>query len=609
MTSDWFTDVDFDESSYDEHFQHVHNPERGYNYLQYLKDNLETITDDDLHAYAQIDLFRATMQYNEEFLIYFLSYINIEDNFVEDLIRNQVRNFCKHYTGNDPNGYFDNASFTFNDRIKAVFGYDEILAAEDPTSHFDTDDLSSTKIEAYVTESVENIRYQLNTICRYYLDFIDMYNATKHGNRFQFSSSPEFVIDENHIYQSDQTFAIFLCKRSGEASAGRPYLSNYPLDRLVERSLRTADLTNTLFSYMNTVVEDRLDDSASRTKRFFLNEDTEDTEDATESDEIEDESIIEIWNNDSKTTLPQTEELAELVTDPVSEIAVRLSIDNDTIHLKTAGDSEPSDDYPIVGTISYQTQPGPRLNINYTASFDFDFLNMDIRQYHEVLTYNEKAANGELNRMAVKFEDTGVEVTESIDGVEPLNISGSIDRDVIEHLALAQKITQTRLPLPPIFLEEQVETISGVIENNPERDDVIDAIEAARDMGEGVEYTQIVAEGADKDRTLECLNLSQGFIQFDCASEDTGVPNSLRDCFEDSDIDGEPSFIELSDISGTYDQFLEDVRRSGIEATQFQQQSEDANNPENTFSIKADIEYKSQTFWYDLHRIIIRRTD
>lgn len=234
---------------------------------------------------------------------------------------------------------------------------------------------------------------------------------------------------------------------------------------------------------------------------------------------------------------------------------------------------------------------------------------MDIRQYHEVLTYNEKAANGELNRMAVKFEDTGVEVTESIDGVEPPNISGSIDRDVIEHLALAQKITQTCLPLPPIFLEEQVETISGVIENNPEHDDVIDAIEAARDMGEGVEYTQIVAEGADKDRTLECLNLSQGFIQFDCASEDTGVPNSLRDCFEDSDIDGEPSFIELSDISGTYDQFLEDVRRSGIEATQFQQQSEDANNPENTFSIKADIEYKSQTFWYDLHRIIIRRTD
>lgn len=612
MTPDWFTGVNFDESSYDEYFQRVHDPEKGYEYIRYLNDNLDDGIE--IHGYAQVDLFRATMQYTEEFLIYFLSYINTEDNFVEDLIRNRVRVFCKHYTNNTVNEYFNDASFQFDNRLKAVFGYDDILAADDPTNRFE-DDLSADEIENRVTESVENIYSQLTTICRYYRDFIDMYNATKHGNRFQISPSPTLRIDNDQIYHADQSFATFLCKQSGDTSEGRPYLSTYPLDRLVDRSLTIADRTNTLFTYMNAVVEDRLDENTYQTKRFFLHQDPEEiaepaTPDDTDIDGSDTGETIEIWNQDAKTVLPRTEELADLVTDPVSEVAVRLSIDNDTIRVKTHGDSEISDEYPIIGTITYQPRPGPRLKIGYSAKFSINLYEIDMRQCHELIKYEQRANNGELTQLAIEFEDIGVEAIQPIDGLEPPVIPDTLyDEELIKNLALAQKITQTRLPLPPIFLNDQADMINDVVENHPERDDVIDAIDKAQAIGEDVEYTQILAEAADEDRQLQELYLFPGSLKMTFEQEGSDDPENLREYLEDSDTNTGESLLNISDRPGTYEQFLEEVSTLGIIPLVIYRQPGDGSDPEDTFSAKVDIKHKSQTFWYDLHQIIIRRTD
>ncbi|MDT3434253.1 hypothetical protein [Haloarcula sp. 1CSR25-25] len=602
MAPDWFTQVDFEDSSYDEHFQRIHNPESGYKYIQYLNNNLGS--EDEIHGYAQVDLFRATMQYTEEFLIYFLSYINTEDNFVEDLIRNQVRTFCKKFLDGTPDEYFEDASFQFSDRLKAVFGYDVILAADDPASRFD-DGLEVDQIEDYVTRSVEHIRAQLTDICRFYIDFIDMYNSTKHGNKFQISPSPTMEIHGEYTHEPDEAFASFLCKRSSEAGEGQPYLVNYPLNRLVDRSLSISEVTNSLFSYMNTVVEEQLEESTTRTKRFFLSEDAE--EEAVD-DETEDNQTIEVWNQDSKFVLPRTEELAEFVAEPVTEVAVRLSLNNHTVHVETMGNAETSDDYPILGTISFDTQPGPRLITEYTASFEFDLLQMDIKQYSELVKYSEKAENDELSQMVIKFDDTGVEVTEPIDGLNPPEITAETDDDVLESLALAQIISQTRLPLPPTFLEGQADVIVDSVQDSPQQDDVLDAIEEARGMGEGEEYTQILAEAPD-DGHLESLQLFPGFIELEYSMDGIDgeeIPGSFREVCEDPDYD-DPSF-SITDRPGTYEQFVEDVTSLGLPALIVPRPVEE-DVDSGTFSVDIEINYKSQTYWYDLHRVIIRRPD
>lgn len=607
MPPDWFTQTNFNNSSYDEYFQRIHDPQAGYQYIQYLNDDLNP--EGENHGYAQVDLFRATMQYTEEFLIYFLSYINTEDNFVENLIRNQVRTFCGNYLDGNPNEYFKDASFQFNDRLKAIFGYDEILAADDPASRFD-DELEPDQIKDYVTQSLNHIQSQLNDICRFYIDFIDMYNSTKHGNKFQISPNPTIGIPGEFTYEPDQAFANFLCKRSSEAGEGKPYLVNYPLNRLVDRSLSISDVTNLLFSYMNIVVEGRLEESSARTKRFFLSEDADGEEgaEAVDSDDIENGGTIEIWNQDSKVVLPRTEELAELVVEPVSEVAVRMSVNNNTVHVETMGDSETSDDYPALGTLSLHTRPGPRLITEYTASFDFTLLQMDIGQYYELVKCGKKGSNDELSQMVIEFEDTGVEVTNQIDGFEPLDIHPEEDDDVLESLALAQTISQTRLPLPPCFLDGQAEVIIDSVQGSPQRDDVIDAIKEAREMGEGVEYTQILADTSN-DGNLESLELLSGFIDIEYATEEAegeDVPGTLREICEDPDFD-DPVF-NITDRPGTYEQFVEDAKMLGLTMVMMRRPVKD-DEEVGTFSADVEIDYKSQTYWYDLHRVIIRRVD
>lgn len=602
MSSDWFTQVDFSDSTYDEYFQRIQDPEAGHEYIQYLQDNLDP--DGEIHGYAQVDLFRATMQYTEEFLIYFLSYINTEDNFVEDLIRNQVRTFAENYLDGNPDGYFEDADFDFDDRLKAVFGYAEILEADDPASRFE-DELTVEQIEEYVIQSVEHIHSQLTDVCRFYIDFIGMYNSTKHGNKYQISPSPTMEIHGEITYDPEQSYASFLCKRSSDAGEGDPYIVNYPLDRLVDRSLSISDVTKSLFTYMDTVVEDRLEENATRTKRFFTKDDStgeDETEDA--DDEDEDGGTIEVWNQDSKTVLPRTEELAELVVDPMTEVAVRVSINNDTIHVETMGDSQTSKEYPVLATISLNVQPGPRLITNYNTSFDFDTTLMDVKQYSDLLKYSRKGGDDELSRTVIKFEDTGVEITESIGGGEPPEVQFEEgDFAMFEDLALAQTISQTYLPLPPTFLEGQTDVIVESVQGSPRQDDVIDAIEEAQEMGDGVEYTQILAESLD-DHGLELLDLRQGFLELEYSTEEEDIPGTYRELCEHPEYD---NHLRLDEVPRTYEQFINEVKAMGLVRMVMEGQPDNENG--ETTSVEVEVNYKAQTFWYDLHRVIIRRTD
>lgn len=602
MSSDWFTQVDFSDSTYDEYFQRIQDPEAGHEYIQYLHDNLDP--DGEIHGYAQVDLFRATMQYTEEFLIYFLSYINTEDNFVEDLIRNQVRTFAENYLNGNPDGYFEDADFDFDNRLKAVFGYAEILGADDPASRFE-DELTAEQIEEYVTQSVEHIHSQLTEVCRFYIDSIDMYNSTKHGNKYQISPSPTMEIHGEITYDPEQAFASFLCKRSSDTGEGDPYIVNYPLDRLVDRSLSISDVTKSLFTYMDTVVEDELEENVTRTKRFFTKDDStgeDETEDA--DDEDEDGGTIEVWNQDSKTVLPRTEELAELVVDPMTEVAVRVSINNDTIRVETMGDSQTSEEYPVIATISLSVQPGPRLITNYNTSFDFDTTLMDVKQYSDLLKYSRKGGDDELSRTVIKFEDTGVEITESIGGGEPPEVQfEEADFEMFQDLALAQTISQTYLPLPPTFLEGQTDVIVESVQGSPSQDDVIDAIEEAQEMGDAVEYTQILAESPDDDG-LELLDLRQGFLELEYSTEDEDLPGTYRELCEHPEYD---NYLRLDEMPGTYEQFINEVKTMGLVRMVMEGRPDNENG--ETTSVEVEVNYKAQTFWYDLHRVIIRRTD
>lgn len=614
MNDDWFTEIDFEDSSYNEHFQRIHNPEQGYAYIQHLHSNLTNnpSSNEQLQGYAQVDFFRATMQYTEEFLLYLLSYIDTNDEFVETLIRGEVRRFCQAYLDDTLQDYFDD-NIDFDHRLKTVFGYTEMLEADNPEDALKDADLTADQLGLRIDKSMGQIHTLLTHICEHYIGFIDMYNAVKHGNRFQISPNPEIQVTDDYTYQSDQGFATFLCKTSGDHDQGRPYLANYPLDLLVKHSLEITETTTSLFSYLNRVITDALNEEPIRARTFFG---TESTTGESASNQHEEENLIIIWNGDSKTILPQTEELAETVIDPTMPVALRFAVDGSTLRVTSDRSSEPSDAYPLQGKLSLQTSASPKLEIENLFSFTADLTDLDIGQYHELLQYHDRAKEDGFDRIIIEFEDIGVRIEQPFSKVDAPTLEIGCGREQLADLALAQKIVGQELPLPPTFLDGQIERIQEAVSDSPERDDVVDAIEEAQQIGEKVELTAIYAESPEDPDKVEIVTVQEGFLSGELGgeyAEDETGPNTFREFFDDPEIDTEDAKMRLRDMTGSYNQFFESVQLVGLAGMLIQprEPKESMKNSDKgeMFSVEWGIEYDAQTFWYTLHRITVHRID
>ncbi len=98
------------------------------------------------------------------------------------------------------------------------------------------------------------------------------------------------------------------------------------------------------------------------------------------------------------------------------------------------------------------------------------------------------------------------------------------------------------------------------VQNSPKQDDVIDAIEEAQEMGDGVEYTQIIAESPDNGE-LKQLNLNQGFFEIEYSTENEDTPGTFRELCEHPEHESD---LSLDGVPGAYEQFVKDVETLGL---------------------------------------------
>ena len=82
------------------------------------------------------------------------------------------------------------------------------------------------------------------------------------------------------------------------------------------------------------------------------------------------------------------------------------------------------------------------------------------------------------------------------------------------------------------------------------------------------------------------------------------MPSSFREQCEHPEYDHD---FRLEEVPGTYEQFINEVESMGLVRMVMGRPVEDENA--ETISVEAEVDYKAQTFWYDLHRVTIRRTD
>lgn len=139
--------------------------------------------------------------------------------------------------------------------------------------------------------------------------------------------------------------------------------------------------------------------------------------------------------------------------------------------------------------------PQPILGLD----FDIDIDDLDVVQYHELLELEE-----------VELEEDGVDeiivhneqADEEIDTGHPEDLGYKpaeekpLPKEEIEQLALLQKISGERIPVPLPFIvaKKQGEVIERCLDSDLTRDDAVDAVEALREIGEINHMTTVYVE-------------------------------------------------------------------------------------------------------------------
>lgn len=220
-----------------------HNPNNQY-YL--IKSNIKNLNGDvfefdefmdeeNFRRFQKIDIFRATVQYIEEFLLYFLAKFNNE-KYSEVLART------------------DN---------KKIFEKMEQI--------FELEDLSNELMDKFGLKkfNVNNFLNALKNIMRFFTVYKDIYNSIKHGFRVFPYDFNYFMLGNDEVpyekFYISEKYVQFVCKHERSI-----YTVGYPIDCLVEDSDVVLEYIHECFNFImrKNNYDDSTDFSCTSTKEF-----------------------------------------------------------------------------------------------------------------------------------------------------------------------------------------------------------------------------------------------------------------------------------------------------------------------------------------------------
>lgn len=220
-----------------------HNPNNQYYLIKQNIKNLngdvfefdEFMDEENFRRFQKIDIFRATVQYIEEFLLYFLAKFNNE-KYSEVLART------------------DN---------KKIFEKMEQI--------FELEDLSNELMDKFGLKefNVNNFLNALKNIMRFFTVYKDIYNSIKHGFRAFPYDFKSFKLGNDEVpyenFDISEKYIQFICKHEEII-----YTVGYPIDCLVEDSDVVLEYIHECFNFImrKNNYDDSTDFSCTSTKEF-----------------------------------------------------------------------------------------------------------------------------------------------------------------------------------------------------------------------------------------------------------------------------------------------------------------------------------------------------
>ncbi|WP_128476527.1 CBM20 domain-containing protein [Halorussus pelagicus] len=577
----------------------THDPDLLYYYIQDAYQKAEAGVDidadgkeEEVRIHSQIEVFQSSIQYVEAFGIYLLSYIKGREDLLENLIQTrpkQLRSFFESLNDGTEDEFFHRHDINedYRDTLERLFGYVFIDNIED-------DEVSEEEVEEAIDQSIDVLDTNIRRIGEFYLYFHEVYNAVKHGNRALPQAENSFTLshgnEEETSVDLDMDFVVFICKND----QGQPYLVTIPIEYLIDHSLQIVEKVHRVFNYLKRVsnaatTEEPVDLSFFRFK---------------ETDDDPEQEWLTATHQSGVIILPKIEELEELQVPRELTFPARIEVNHRTLYIKTRFDEEPSDEFPLLITILQKglvgLSPQPILGLD----FDIDIADLDVLQYHELLKLEE-----------VELEEDGVaeiivydeQADEEIDtghpedlGYEPAE-EKPLPKEEIEQLALLQKISGERIPVPLPFTvaKRQGKVIERCLDSDLTRDDAVDAVEELREIGEINHMTTVyVEEVLPLGQTVrsEVVGQYPGEISFDDLEFET---EEGRENFEEEWGDpGSTLGFNVTGFDGGPDDLVEFLQEDVSNLERVLAQFDVPQNELELAPLRIEYELGEPGFWY-----------
>jgi len=406
-----------------------HDPDIFYFFIQQsnedAKKSLDIIVPEEkkykIELTQKIDIFRAVMQYIEEFGIYFLSNTKNEVNLSDSIIKK------------DPKDVRDETFYKFNNNYHEDFAkdldytsYDELLKDVFKIPN------SSPELE---TITINNLKKILDDISWFFIFYSDLYNAIKHGYRIFIQNFSHFEIQDDdgnkYVIELSEDYFNAICK---EHIGGNKYVLIYPLKALIENSLKILEDTREIFNYLRRTnkYDDELSFFEYESLNYFL---------------IYTKSGNELYT----IYLPKAEKLEEKLGSEIHLEHAKILLKANRIEFYINDINSIEYPFDIKFGPDYGDHPKPGIKCDLKIS---SYPEMDISQFYTLLKIND-LTNNEFKVICID-EKTGEEIFKNKFGeIEFPEIKSVISDDIIALLFKLKIITQEIIPVPFYLSEEQ----------------------------------------------------------------------------------------------------------------------------------------------------------
>lgn len=474
---------------------HFHDPSLLYFYIKQIyntndiKEGLNEVPDnkkDSVASLCKLEVFRATMQYVEEFAMYFIAYSDNYENIGEKLVKTKTTEEVKQFFKKLVEGKGDEFSqekqqIDFNGLLREVFGYNLFLKAEEYNK-------DKEKFNELIVESVKTINSDLLRMANYYLVHLRIYNAIKHGTRVFPVIQNQMQVDKKVLDDDPKNMIIAICKDKSDNAA--PYTLIFPISYLIDKSFRITEKTHLLFEYLRNIIRNKLIKPVEIKFSFFKSISTDNPE----------KKYIEARRN-KNIIIIETPDDFEYDQKPLRiSYAGKVISRGKTIYLHTKLENRVSLEYPFLvkSELIFSSDLTPSLSEN--IKFHVNIFDLPVGQYLDLVKISGLQEKGEIKKIILVNDLTNEESSARYGN--DLNLSDiykSPSMDYLKFLSKLEKITGELIPVPRLTSKMQEQIIDDNLNKKLSKKDAEDIWDALKSEDSKMEYTFISTKILDSN--------------------------------------------------------------------------------------------------------------